>query len=478
MNLYPQKRHFFFILLCILSFSGYAQKTNIDEKLGAENAKVVEQSMGLYDAPKTLTYVDAMGQRLVKNLGDQPFKYKFHLVDMNEPNAFALPGGYIYVSRGLLVLANTEDELADVISHEIIHVNKRHSVNRKKRNILPNILKVPGNIVGSVINNDLGNIINTPFEMTIAGYGRKQEKEADELGIKLAAKTGYQPQQLAIILSNISKSLEHQTGEEEKKSYLSDHPFTPKRVEYINEESEGIQITKQAHLAKNKADFLAKLEGIHFGENPNQGIFVESKFIHPDRNFVIDFPKNWLTSNTPQTVGAVDEKQQGMIILQAEPSTDSPKVYLEKFEQALKEKYKMKLDPKAKKTLDINGSKGYMITMAMEDKGQVVYLNLIWFQVGNQLMRLSGMDYGSFKEAIVNCAESVKSLSTTDKALVKNKVLRVVKAKEGETIEALGKRKNNYWDPKFTSIANGLKEDSVLKEGDLIKIIVEEPYFK
>ncbi len=140
------------------------------------------------------------------------FEFKFHLVDMEEPNAFALPGGHIYVTRGILPLIQTEDELAGIIGHEIMHVIQRHSVKQFNREIVPAVLKVPGNIINAITFSRLGNIINVPIDIIaspfIAKYSRKHEKEADDLGIDLAARAGYDPAQLANALERLSKEIE------------------------------------------------------------------------------------------------------------------------------------------------------------------------------------------------------------------------------------------------------------------------------
>ena len=171
--------------------------SNKDKEIGAEVAKQVEEQIGIYEAPVTTTYLRAIGERLVANLKDREFDFEFHIADQWEPNAFALPGGYIYFSRGLLILANTEGEIAGVLGHEISHVTERHSARQQERAILPGLLSLPGAIVGTVVNEDLGNLINSPINMigkvSLSSYSRKQESQADKLGMHLSAKSGYDP---------------------------------------------------------------------------------------------------------------------------------------------------------------------------------------------------------------------------------------------------------------------------------------------
>ena len=127
-----------------------------DVEQGAEVAKLVEQQIGLYPMPQTEAYLREVGGRLVAVVNDPRWKFSFQIVDQQEPNAFAIPGGGIYVSRGLLALINREDELAGVLAHEIAHVTQRHSAKQQRKGILPGLLSVPGNVVGNVVGENLG----------------------------------------------------------------------------------------------------------------------------------------------------------------------------------------------------------------------------------------------------------------------------------------------------------------------------------
>ena len=139
--------------------------------------------MGLYQHDSLSRLVNAIGQKLVSRLKNNPFEFKFFLADSPEPNAFALPGGYVYVTRGILPLVQTEDELAGIMAHEIIHVTERHSVKHMRRGLLGGVLQLPGNLINTVTRTQIGNILTTPIALTskvfIAKYSRGQEREAD-----------------------------------------------------------------------------------------------------------------------------------------------------------------------------------------------------------------------------------------------------------------------------------------------------------
>src|SRR5213079_3194867 len=159
-------------------------------------------------------YLGQVGARLVAAANDARWKFTFKIVDQQESNAFAIPGGRIYVSRGLLALVNREDELAGVLAHEIAHVNERHSTRQQRKGILPGILSLPGNIVGGIVSEDLGAIINAPID-TVGGawlsrYSRGQESDSDRIGMRTAAKAGYDPSALADILGRLEQVIKSQ----------------------------------------------------------------------------------------------------------------------------------------------------------------------------------------------------------------------------------------------------------------------------
>jgi predicted Zn-dependent protease len=205
--------------------------TESDKETGAKVAKQVEEQIGIYQAAVTTEYVQAIGERLVASLEDREFDFQFQIADQWEPNAFALPGGYIYFSRGILILANEEGELAGIMGHEISHVTERHSARQQERSIVPGLLSLPGAIVGTVVNEDLGKLINSPINMigqvSLASYGRKQESDADRLGMRLSAKSGYDPLLLASNLQRLEKDVEMLTKRKREFSFFDSHPMTP-----------------------------------------------------------------------------------------------------------------------------------------------------------------------------------------------------------------------------------------------------------
>ena len=234
--------------------------------------------MGLVPDKELTGYVSSIGNRLVDALDENPFEFHFYVADDPIPNAFALPGGYVYVTRGILSLVTKEDELACVI-----HVIRRHSVRQMRSSIIPNLLELPGSIVGTVVDDDLGDLLNTPIHtsnsLLLASYSRKHETESDTRGIELASKAGYDPNAMAAILERLSTAVEVISNEQEKKSYFDDHPYTPDRVKKITKTTSTLSWEEKAKISE---DFPAPLDGMVFGYHPGKGLFKEEVFLHPD----------------------------------------------------------------------------------------------------------------------------------------------------------------------------------------------------
>ena len=178
-------------------------------EVGQEAAEMVASEMGLVQDAALTAYVAAIGERVAAYAPQRNLTYSFGIIDQDEPNAFALPGGYVYVSRGLLAIANSEDELANVIAHEVVHVAARHHAQRQARATGAGLLALPGLLAGALIPGPLGDLVTASVAVAgggvLAGYSRSQELESDRVGQQMAAQAGYQPKALADFLATLER---------------------------------------------------------------------------------------------------------------------------------------------------------------------------------------------------------------------------------------------------------------------------------
>ncbi len=450
------------------------QKVEIDKQIGAENAHTVETEMGIYANAKMNAYLDALGQKLVSNLENPLFQYQFKIVPDVSPNAFALPGGYIYITTGIIPLLETEDELACVLGHEIIHSNNRHTIRQAKKSILPKILEIPGNLLG-VINKDIGRLVNAPIKATnsliFASYSRKFETEADDEGVKLAAKTGYDPTQLPKVLTRMNTAIEALTGQKEEKSYFSDHPYTPDRNQNILKQAANVSVAKEAPVSSN---FLMEFDKVQFGSSPATGVVDGNVFMHPDINFYIKFPQNWIIDNQPEAVAAYhpEGKAAGFVTLEnpAMSASQAGKAFV----KSLGDEYRSKIE--FNDVYQVGNMKGYLVSFIEQSKHETVYAYLLWLPLNGKMFKLLGIAPLTFRNQLESSVKSLRTLTDKERASIKYNFVKVVKARQGETLSGLSKRTGNKLNLALTAIINDHKPADKLGKEEQIKIVLDKPY--
>ncbi|HEU4501952.1 MAG TPA: M48 family metallopeptidase, partial [Nitrospira sp.] len=299
-----------------------------EKKLGGEEAKKVEQEMGLLDDAALNSYADALGQRLAKESPRQDIPYQFHVVDMVEPNAFALPGGYVYVTRGLLALVNTEDELAGVVGHEIGHVAARHTVQRISRQgpfaLITNLVSGVTGFFVPVVGNIVGGVGNFAQSLVFSPYSRSQESQADEVGQEIAAKAGWDPLGLAVFLDTLGREEVLLSDGPRKPSFFDSHPATPDRVKHTTKHAKDLKPASREPISASRDAFLARLDGLVVGQRAANGIVQGQTYRHPDLNFFIQFPPSWNVDNTPVQLASAPKDGGKAVVVRAVAASNDP----------------------------------------------------------------------------------------------------------------------------------------------------------
>lgn len=475
-----------FVLIAILAvwFAGPVQAQLLgsspqsDIKQGAEIAKQVEQQIGLYSQPKAEAYLSEVGARLVATVNDPRWKFTFHIVDQPEPNAFAIPGGGVYVSRGLLALLEREDELAGVLAHEIAHVTQRHSARQQRKGILPGLLSLPGHVVGGVVSEDLGALINAPIETAggawMSHYSRGQESEADRIGIRTAAQAGYAPLALADILNRLEQDVASQTGQAHRFSIFDSHPMTATRMKDIRSRATELTPATKPLIAPYAASLFAKFDGLWWGENPEAGVFQHNQFLQPSIGFTITFPAGWKNQNTPQYVISAHPKREAVLLLGIAGDAADPEATGQKLVEKMRTK--ARLEPVSTRKGSLGAFPAFVVTYLDRSGRAPAYLHFAWVAMGGKTYQLIGLAPEKHREALKNAALSLRPLTDVECRAVTGKRLRIATARPGERLENLSARTGNVWPPAYTALVNGLEAEAEadLKEGQLVKIARQE----
>ena len=283
-------------------------------ELGKQAAQEVEQSIGLYKDPKLEAYVASLGQALSQKTNRPNLPWQFHVVEDAAVNAFALPGGPVYVTRGILGTLMTEAELAGVMGHECGHIAARHSANQMSKAELAQV----GLGLGSVLSPELAQlsqIAGAGLQVLFLKFSRDDESQADKLGFAYMANVGYDARQMVDVFKTLNR-VSSLAGGGKLPEWLQTHPDPENREKAAAQRL--VELKVDWSKAKvNRDEYLAVIDGIVYGEDPRQGYFQGSRFLHPELKFQITFPAGWQTQNTPQAVAAVSPKQDAIVQLAA-----------------------------------------------------------------------------------------------------------------------------------------------------------------
>jgi predicted Zn-dependent protease len=267
--------------------------------LGRQAAAEAQQSIGLVRDPELQEYVSRIGLALAAKSERPDLPWQFQVVDDPSPNAFALPGGFIFVTRGMLTLMTSEAELAGVLGHEIGHVTARHSVNQISKQQLAQIGLGLGGILFPTVQ-ELSPAIGSGLGLLFLKYGRDDEREADELGFSYAAAGGYDVSEFGDVFEALGRMSDGQAGA--LPNWLSSHPTSEERVRTARERAAAMPPPAGARSGGD--DFLRRIDGLVYGKNPRDGFFRDNTFYHPDLQFQFRVPAGWQGQNLTQAVVA------------------------------------------------------------------------------------------------------------------------------------------------------------------------------
>ena len=448
-------------------------------EIGEREAAQVKQEMGIVSDPALQRYVDAVGQRLARVSPRHDLKYDFQVVNMEEPNAFALPGGHIYVSRGLLAITNDEDELANVVGHEVGHVAARHAATRETRALGLGILSALGVLVAGALGGApaaqvVGQMGQLAGAGLIASYSRGQEREADVLGQRFAAAAGFDPHAMPSLLRTLEAEVQLEQGNERRPSFFDSHPATPERVADASARAGGLPWTRATPIAASRRDFLGRLQGLMVGPDPAEGVFRGARFLQPALGFALQFPEGWKTQNARDAVATLSPREDALLILEVQGQGDDPR----QAANAFFEKNRVQVD--ASRALRIGALDAFHAQGSVSSESGPRALDVTWIAYRGTVYRVAGVTtasaYSAYQDDFLGVARSFGPLAAADRESVTERRLDFVAAQAGETLSALGARTGNAWSVQETTVANALPADARLQAGQLLKIARERPY--
>lgn len=444
-----------------------------EARIGAENhPKIIEQYGGVYDNPKVTAYVASVMERIAKASDKPDMRYRITVLDSPVVNAFALPGGYTYVTRGLLALANNEAELAGVIGHEIAHVTARHGAKRQTTQQNAAIL---AGVLGAAINAGTGidpgvtnDVIRLGGGAILAGYSREQEYEADNLGIQTLARAGYDPMAQADLLVSLGRYSSYLTGSEVKSSsgWFDSHPNNKDRVDKAREKANSRTLPTTTRIGA--ARHMAAIDGMLYGDGVEQGIIAGRQFSHPGLKVQFKVPVGFELENFPDKVVATHENDMKVIFDMANrPKGLGMKEYIADIWAA-------QAKPGAVKSITVQGREAAIGTVAT--KGGTAHLLAIANGDG-RIFRFgvlaSSSQRANAETVFDSVRRNIKFLSNAAARAIKPLRVSIITVQSRDSINSLARLMAGQQGRRsLFLVLNGLKEGNSLVPGQRLKLIV------
>lgn len=455
------------------SFTAFMSPAD-EKRLGAEqHPKILEEFGGAYENPELGAYVADLGARLAAASERPDLNFTFTILDSQVVNAFALPGGYVYVSRGLLALANNEAELAGVIGHEIGHVTARHSAERYSRSVLVNLgAGILGAVSGQRAVADLANLGGGLY---LKSYSRENEFEADSLGLRYMTAIGYEPSAVAEFLASLGAQTELEArlkgsqADPNALNLLSTHPRTLDRVR------EAQQATGSFAPGRvERAAYLQRIDGMLYGDNPDEGFIRDRTFVHPLLRFRFTAPPGFALLNASDRVEGKRGDELAMVFDGVrETSGVSMAQYLSG------SKWTQKLQLTGLQGFDVNGMDAATASATVQTQQGTLGYRLIAIRAGgDRVYRFvflgSPSTLAANEEELRRTSYSFELLSESEAASYRPQRLQIVEVQPGDTIDSLAARMPQGPEQlaRFR-VLNGLESGTPLQSGMLVKIVSE-----
>jgi predicted Zn-dependent protease len=285
--------------------------------LGQETDAQVRAEYGVYEDAGLTGYVMASGTAMGPHTHRPKMVYHFAVLDTPVINAFAAPGGYIYVTRGILALMSSEAELEVVLGHELGHVNARHTA----RKLSQMILVQAGLAIGSAVSETFAKISGLAgigVQLLFLKFSRDDEREADHLGVEYSRSAGYDPSRMVVFFTSLERMGDLSGKGHALPGFLSTHPLTSERIRNVK----ALVLESDAKLKRRDEEYARKIDGLVFGDDPRQGYVEGSAFYHPGLRFSLAVPEGWKIQNTPGSVQLTSGNGEAAIVLQSEKSPE------------------------------------------------------------------------------------------------------------------------------------------------------------
>ena len=437
-------------------------------EMGREADAEIVASVGLYDDPLLQDYIHDLGMEIASASERPKLPWSFKLLDDSSVNAFALPGGFVYVTRGLMTHLDSEAELAATIGHEVGHVTARHGVNQMSKQILATV----GLEVAAILDDDIADWAfagHVGLGLLFLQHGRSDERQADDLGLRYAMRAGYDPRQMEELFG-VLEAVSKVEGAGRLPNWLSTHPDPGARRKRVGE-----QVAKMEGDFSNarieRDAYLERLDGMVFGDDPREGFFEGNAFKHPGLRFRIDFPDGWDTANQEDAVSA--HSPGGNALVQVELSGNGTR---EEAEEAFFAEQGVSRDRSWENR--VHGLPASWSRFEHSQEGKELSGTVAFVEHGDGIFQVLALsEAASWSDQREDLEEAIGSFAHLDdpKALnARASRVRLIRLKEDMTVEQFAAEFSSDAPIETVAMINHVQPGGMLKKGQLAKRVVVE----
>jgi predicted Zn-dependent protease len=442
--------------------------------LGKQSDPEITAFFGLYQDEKLQRFIDQKGEAMaaISHRPDLPFEFK--IVDSPVVNAFAVPGGFVYFTRGIMAHFNNEAEFAGVLGHEIGHITARHSAKQYSNAMLGQL----GLIAGTIISPEFAqfaDIAQQGLQLLFLKFGRDAESQSDKLGVEYSTKIGYDASEMADFFSTLDR-LSTRAGGQEVPTFLSTHPDPADREERVAQLAETWKRkVKDPTLEVGRDSYLRMIDGIVYGEDPKQGYVENNVFYHPVLRFQFAIPSGWSVQNTPQQVQMAPQDGRAVMMLRLAPGNS-----LEAAAQTVLEKLQLKVVDSKEES--VNGLPALVLvadqTPQQQQQGaqQSVRALMYFIEYGENIYSLIGAsseaDFNAYAQLFQSSMRTFGPLTDPSKINRQAERIRIKTVPESGTLsQAFTSLGLNQQRMEELAVLNGMTLNDQVQRGMLIKVI-------
>lgn len=438
--------------------------------MGKQSDPEIIRFFGLYEDDALQKFIQEKGQQMASVSHRKDLKYEFKIVDSPVVNAFAVPGGYVYFTRGIMAHFNNEAEFAGVLGHEIGHITARHSAKQYSNAMIAQIGLAAGMIFSPEFA-QFGDLAQTGVQLLFLKFGRDAEKQSDRLGVEYSTKIGYDAQEMAGFFQTLDR-ISTQAGGEAVPTFLSTHPDPADRERRVEKLANTWKKKVDATTLKvNEDNYLRMIDGIVYGEDPKQGFVEGNVFYHPVLKFQFPVPAQWTLQNSPQQVQMAPADGSALMLLTLAEGND-----LESAAQRVLQNYQ--LTQVESKRADVNGLPAIIMVadQKSEQQQQNIRTLIYTIQHGGHIYAMIGVsaldNFNRYVGTFQSTMNNFSVLNDPDKLNRKPERIKVRTIEQqgtlGQAFKEFGVSESRMEE---LAVLNGMSLNDPVTKGKLIKVI-------